>query len=169
MDSYGHLILEAEKNNNLQKESASSSRTTASSDGKDTDNEIGYVYAGTSEQAKDELREILNGSLTYSSSDGGDWINRKGISSLKSEHTIYDYMVNPSPSEPTQSENVNHPSHYNTGKIEVIDFIEDQNLNFHLGNAVKYICRAGKKDPSKLKEDLDKAIWYIKRYKENLK
>lgn len=71
--------------------------------------------------------------------------------------------------EDTESEFVNHPSHYNTGKIEVIDFIEDQNLNFHLGNAVKYICRAGKKDPSKIKEDLDKAIWYIERYKENLK
>ena len=59
---------------------------------------------------------------------------------------------------------VDHPSHYNSGKIEVIDFIEDQKLGFHLGNAVKYICRAGKKDPSKVEEDLDKAIWYINRY-----
>ena len=42
---------------------------------------------------------------------------------------------------------VENPSHYNSGKIEVIDFIEDQNLNFNLGNAVKYISRAGKKDP----------------------
>lgn len=66
--------------------------------------------------------------------------------------------------EDTESEVVNHPSHYNTGKIEVIDFIEDQKLGFHLGNAVKYICRAGKKDPAKVKEDLEKAIWYINRY-----
>jgi hypothetical protein len=58
---------------------------------------------------------------------------------------------------------VENPSHYNTGKIEVIDFIEDQNLNFHLGNAVKYISRAGKKDPAKFREDLGKAIWYLKR------
>ncbi|MDY2737114.1 DUF3310 domain-containing protein, partial [Intestinibacter sp.] len=43
---------------------------------------------------------------------------------------------------------VNHPAHYNTGKIEVIDYIEDQDLNFHLGNVVKYISRAGKKDPA---------------------
>lgn len=64
----------------------------------------------------------------------------------------------------TQSEAVCHPSHYNTGKIEVIDFIEDQKLGFHLGNAVKYISRAGKKDPAKVKEDLEKAIWYINRY-----
>lgn len=66
--------------------------------------------------------------------------------------------------EKDNREFVNHPNHYNTGKIEVIDFIEDQKLGFHLGNAVKYICRAGKKDPSKLKEDLEKAIWYIERY-----
>jgi hypothetical protein len=60
-------------------------------------------------------------------------------------------------------EMVNHPSHYNDGKIEVIDFIEDKNLNFHRGNAVKYIARAGKKDKSKEVEDLKKAQWYIER------
>lgn len=64
--------------------------------------------------------------------------------------------------------NVEHPSHYNFGKIEVIDFIEDQKLGFHLGNAIKYICRAGKKDPKKTREDLDKAIWYINRYKRTI-
>lgn len=70
--------------------------------------------------------------------------------------------------EGTESKVVNHPSHYNTGKIEVIDFIEDQKLGFHLGNAVKYICRAGRKDPDKVKEDIDKAIWYLNRYKETI-
>ena len=64
---------------------------------------------------------------------------------------------------------VNHPSHYTDGKIEVIDFIEDKKLGFHLGNAVKYIARAGKKDPAKTVEDLEKAIWYIKRYIEDYK
>lgn len=58
---------------------------------------------------------------------------------------------------------VNHPTHYNDGKIEVIEFIEDKQLGFHLGNAVKYIARAGKKDESKYCEDLEKAIWYIRR------
>ena len=57
----------------------------------------------------------------------------------------------------------NPSSHYNSGKREVIDCIEDQNLNFHLGNAVKYISRAGKKDPKKFREDLEKAIWYLNR------
>ena len=58
---------------------------------------------------------------------------------------------------------VNRPSHYTDGKIEVIDFIEDKGLNFHRGNAVKYIARAGKKDPNKEVEDLRKAIWYLER------
>jgi hypothetical protein len=58
---------------------------------------------------------------------------------------------------------VNHPSHYTDGKIEVIDFIEDKKLGFCLGNAIKYIARAGKKDPTKEVEDLKKARWYIER------
>lgn len=58
---------------------------------------------------------------------------------------------------------VNHPAHYTDGKIEVIAFIEDKGLNFHRGNAVKYISRAGKKDPAKEVEDLKKARWYIDR------
>lgn len=61
------------------------------------------------------------------------------------------------------NDNVNHPSHYTDGKIEVIDFIEQKNLNFHRGNAVKYIARAGKKDPKKEVEDLRKAVWYLNR------
>ena len=61
------------------------------------------------------------------------------------------------------ADNVNHPSHYTSGKIEVIDFIEDKELGFHLGNAVKYISRAGRKNPDKTVEDLRKAVWYINR------
>lgn len=67
------------------------------------------------------------------------------------------------------SDAVRHPKHYNHGKIEVIEFIEDQKLGFHLGNAVKYISRAGKKDVTKTTEDLKKAIWYIERQLEIMK
>lgn len=59
---------------------------------------------------------------------------------------------------------VNHPSHYTDGGIETIDFIEAKSLPYHLGNAVKYISRAGKKDKDKTVEDLQKAVWYINRY-----
>lgn len=62
----------------------------------------------------------------------------------------------------TISNVIDHPSHYNRGKIEVIDFIEDQGLSFHLGNVIKYIARAGSKG-DKL-EDLKKARWYLDRY-----
>ena len=62
------------------------------------------------------------------------------------------------------SDNVNHPSHYTDGNIEVIDYIEDKKFGYHLGNAIKYISRAGKKDPQKTVEDLRKAIWYLQRY-----
>ena len=59
---------------------------------------------------------------------------------------------------------VNHPSHYTDGGIETIDFIEAKKLPYHLGNAIKYISRAGKKDQNKTVEDLRKAVWYIERY-----
>jgi hypothetical protein len=61
---------------------------------------------------------------------------------------------------------VNHPDHYG-GKdnvYEAIKVIEAWKLNFHLGNAIKYIARAGKKSPEKEKEDLKKAIWYLQRH-----
>lgn len=64
---------------------------------------------------------------------------------------------------------VNNPEHYTNTKIEVIDYIEDKNLGFCLGNAIKYISRAGKKNEmgmdssEKTIEDLKKACWYINR------
>lgn len=58
-----------------------------------------------------------------------------------------------------KQEQVNHPSHYNQGKYEVIDVIEDWKLGFCLGNAVKYIARCRYKRNKK--EDLEKAIWYL--------
>lgn len=65
-------------------------------------------------------------------------------------------------------DNVNKPKHYNTGKIEVISAIEDWQLDFHLGNVVKYVARAGKKDTSKTIEDLEKAKYYLNRKIEEL-
>ena len=51
------------------------------------------------------------------------------------------------------------PSYYKRGTAPVWDFIRDQGLNFHLGNAIKYICRAGYKGNKE--EDLEKAIVYL--------
>ena len=64
-------------------------------------------------------------------------------------------------------EMVNHPDHYQgSSGMEVIDIIENYNLGFSLGNAIKYILRADKK--SAAKQDLKKAIWYINREISNL-
>ena len=78
-------------------------------------------------------------------------------------------MSNPVPMPPIKpaKEAIDHPSHYNTGKIEVIDAIEDWKLNFSRGNAVKYIARAGHKGDEI--EDLKKAAWYIEREIKRLK
>ena len=61
------------------------------------------------------------------------------------------------------------PDYYQRGSVDVWDFIRQQELNFHLGNAIKYICRAGYKD-SKI-QDLEKAIHYLENeltHEENL-
>ena len=56
---------------------------------------------------------------------------------------------------------INHPAHYTgvTAEIECIDIA--RHLNFQLGNAFKYVWRAGKKDSDKEIEDLKKALWYL--------
>jgi hypothetical protein len=60
---------------------------------------------------------------------------------------------------------INNPSHYVTGGIETIDFIEAKALGFNLGNVVKYISRADHKD--KRLDDLEKARWYLDREIQN--
>jgi len=57
---------------------------------------------------------------------------------------------------------INHPPHYTYGRIETIDYIEDKQLPYHLGNVVKYVSRAGHKGDAL--EDLKKAKWYLDRY-----
>ena len=60
------------------------------------------------------------------------------------------------------------PAHYTRGSIEVWDFIRDQGLNYHLGNAIKYICRAGHKSVASETQDLKKAIHYLENELEHL-
>jgi hypothetical protein len=59
-----------------------------------------------------------------------------------------------------------NPAHYRLLKPEPIEVIESWNLGFHLGNAVKYICRAERK--GKAREDIKKAIWYLNRFVDSL-
>lgn len=81
----------------------------------------------------------------------------------------YDFYSLPDENEEPQKtldDKVNHPSHYTYGEIEIMDFIEQvtkdykPELAFAIGNAIKYISRANRKNG---KEDLDKARWYLNR------
>jgi hypothetical protein len=69
------------------------------------------------------------------------------------------WQLNVQPSKEMADSNTTGPNYYRRGNIQVWDFIRDQGLNFHLGNAIKYICRAGHKDSRA--EDLRKAIHYL--------
>ena len=81
--------------------------------------------------------------------------NRSGL-------TIEKVIADKSPNRITnQSDDINHPSHYTQGDIEVIDYIEDKKLGYRLGNVVKYVSRAGHKDDAI--KDLKKARWYLNR------
>ena len=62
---------------------------------------------------------------------------------------------------------INNPEHYQANGIEAIEVIEGYNLNFNLGNVIKYILRADKKGNKK--QDLEKAQWYLKREIEKFK
>ena len=55
---------------------------------------------------------------------------------------------------PKANDEINHPAHYTAGSIEVIDFLEAWDFPLHLANAIKYICRAGRKDKNALVTDL---------------
>jgi hypothetical protein len=63
------------------------------------------------------------------------------------------------------ADKVNHPDHYGgeSNPYEAINVIEAWGADFHLGNALKYICRAGRKDGNTAKDDLHKAVWYLER------
>lgn len=128
---------------------------------------------------KHSLEEILNLSpegYTHPAVVDGKLVRCEGTEcadcDLSCRHTrsgrpctlhFIEWLYSEVPEDTSEDDPVNHPSHYTDGKIEVIDYIEDKGLGFCLGNAVKYISRAGKKDQSKEIEDLRKAIWYIQR------
>ena len=94
----------------------------------------------------------------------GEATNRFGINIGRN---ILDRPHRPSrPPEPPrhidkQCDDINHPSHYTQGDIEVIDYIEDKKLGYRLGNVVKYVSLAGHKDDAI--KDLKKACWYLNR------
>jgi hypothetical protein len=71
------------------------------------------------------------------------------------------------PVSEVKAKEIDHPAHYTHG-IEAIEFIDSHELNFSLGNAIKYIVRAGRKPNEKPQEALKKAVWYLEHEVERL-
>jgi hypothetical protein len=94
---------------------------------------------------------------------------KNSLAKARGEAPITFNIATPISFTPTKSldDMVNSPPHYTKGGIGTIDFIEAKELNYHLGNVVKYITRSDHKG-DKLK-DLEKAQWYLNREIDNLK
>jgi hypothetical protein len=113
---------------------------------------LAYVYT---------LRSLMRRDAVNTASEwnkGSDWatvhVSTSNESVIPTSNTV---TPTPAPVEDV----VNHPTHYKTGGIETIDFIEAKQLNYHLGNVVKYITRADHKGDRL--ENLKKAQWYLER------
>ena len=123
---------------------------------------------------KHELEDVLD-NKEQSSDDESDYIVSYTDICNSIKHQM-DYNKDDScqDEQDEQHDSVNHPNYYADGNIEVIDYIEDKNLGYHLGTAIKYISRAGKKreqgmtDKEKEIQDLQKAVWFINRKIEQL-
>lgn len=94
--------------------------------------------------------------IQYRGDSYPDWTEKEGqyVAREQAEKEIEQELL---------ADEVNHPSHYKSGTLETIEVIEAFDFGFNLGNAFKYISRAGKKDAKKHVQDLEKSIWYIKR------
>lgn len=79
--------------------------------------------------------------------------------SMRSTAKLFHHIVRKFVNQET--DHINYPSHYTRGNIEVIDYIEDQQFCYHLGNAIDYISRA--KHKGHMIDDLRKAVWFINR------
>jgi hypothetical protein len=120
------------------------------------------VYMVRQEMRKRErfaANEISPPSLTLEAEDGFvyRWINTDALDEASKDALASKLITMKEP----VSDPVNHPAHYKTGGIETIDFIEAKELNYNMGNAVKYISRAEHKGNKQ--QDLEKAIWYLNR------
>ena len=93
--------------------------------------------------------------IYYNMGDGCEY------SYCKKEYDYYYYKQ--------KEENAIKPSHYKAGEFDVIAFCQLHNINFDLGNVIKYVTRAGKKENNSELQDLNKAMEYLKRRIEFIK
>lgn len=129
------------------------------------ENQLVYAYIGEKEPSLCRIAKISNNKITVS--DGNHLYDIDIIDNIVPvSFTDNDTKKN--------KETVNHPDHYHPGTYEAINVIEAWNLDFCLGNAIKYISRLGRKSDSSLTQkeknidDLKKAIWYLNRELEGI-
>ena len=89
-------------------------------------------------------------------------LTKKEVDALLKPMSVKDRLIKELEAAEKKLDIVNSPPHYRAGGVETIDFIEAKDLNYRLGNVVKYVSRAGKKDSDPL-VDLKKARWYLDR------
>ena len=114
----------------------------------------------TPEYAKQKVKILKGGGLPQLKPTKGysyTWVNTNALSEEAKDALASQLITMEEPAPDL----VNHPAHYKTGGIETIDFIEAKDLNYNMGNAVKYISRAEHKGNKK--QDLEKAVWYLNR------
>lgn len=150
-------------------------------------NSMGNLYTITDDNYFDLWSNYIE-SKTERLSENGITVDKKHFDNIDEEHFYHkarveamhnaieetrgyvnEYLSN-DVQQRKRKDNVNSPSHYNYGEIEVIDFIEqvtqhyNPNVAYHIGNVIKYLARSPHKNG---KEDVDKARWYIERAFEN--
>lgn len=106
------------------------------------------------------IRDIMGNVPVYE--DSHLLVTPKKVAEIKARLRAQGIAEDTSYDKPA-SDPVNNPAHYTEGGIETIDYIEAKRLGYHLGNAVKYISRAGRKGTNQGLEDLKKAQWYLAR------
>lgn len=119
-----------------------------------------------------EMRHLCGTQATIESIDGDSCVKLKDFTAIGDIHWNYSTdMIKPykpkKEDKMIESGTVNHPSHYNQGNIEVIDYLEDQLsedefYGFCIGNVLKYVSRAKHKRETPL-EDLKKSKFYLER------
>jgi len=121
-------------------------------------NKAGISTAEYAKQKTKVLRDKSVKTVPVPEAGGGyvySWVNTNALSEDAKDALASKLATGPA------LDPVNHPYHYKVGGIETIDFIEAKELNYNMGNAVKYISRAEHKGDKK--QDLEKAIWYLNR------
>jgi len=109
------------------------------------------------------VRSTVPGSVLLSKSDSGSTDKPSTVADPWGDSGTSTASGESETTQPTVNSSKTNPDHYRRGAIEPWDFVASQNMDFFLGNAVKYIARAGHKPGESAKDDIEKAITYLQK------